>query len=408
MAYKPEVLRESIDRRDRDAAPYFAGRAAETERFERALRSLSNRRHNDRAAEFLIYQGAPGCGKTSLAKHLDDTHADALFVQLAMDHLYSAAVLEEKIVAEALASARLGRRGALLVLRAAGEWMKMRDAASDLAAHVSPPAAKNARIVLHLDEAQTVGSEQQSTLTRLHTVGANTPCILLMTGLTHTAGSIRKLPGLSRIASEAIVNMGAMTDGECAESTRMMLDAAGVRGDIVRASELSAPLAMGWPQHLKGVQDALAREVQRVGGDADQVDHLTVNAEATRFRSQYYEARLDDSILAKRPAFTHRLIAKIHESKVEDEVALHDLCAGELARCGLADNPAFGVTAKTLVTTLVEKGVVTIIRGRGCEVAIPSMAVWAAEQTDGSLPHRPQPAGSADPRPRAADVPSRN
>ena len=120
MAYRPEVLRESIDRRERDAAPYFAGRASQTERFERALRSLSKRRHNDRGAEFLIYQGAPGCGKTSLAKHLDDTHADALFVQLAMDHLHSSAALEEKIEAEALASARLGRRGALLVLRAAG------------------------------------------------------------------------------------------------------------------------------------------------------------------------------------------------------------------------------------------------------------------------------------------------
>ena len=66
---------------DRDTARHFEGRGPEKREFRHALDNAQGHK----AAQFRIFQGAPGCGKTSLANHLAEKRAhQSLFVQL--DH----------------------------------------------------------------------------------------------------------------------------------------------------------------------------------------------------------------------------------------------------------------------------------------------------------------------------------
>ena len=77
MPFDRELATEILNSRDRDTALFFAGRKAEIRAFERAVAEASQYKQ----ATFRIYQGAPGCGKTSLAHHLADTCVDkVLFV----------------------------------------------------------------------------------------------------------------------------------------------------------------------------------------------------------------------------------------------------------------------------------------------------------------------------------------
>ena len=67
----------------RDKARYFEGREHEITQFLYGLAASEDR---DQAI-FRIYQGAPGCGKTSLANHLAETTEDAVFIKLQDRHL---------------------------------------------------------------------------------------------------------------------------------------------------------------------------------------------------------------------------------------------------------------------------------------------------------------------------------
>ena len=67
---------------DRDVAPYFAGREREMSHFDDALVEVD---YKKKQTVFRVFQGAPGCGKTSLLHHLRETRRedqDLLFVEV--------------------------------------------------------------------------------------------------------------------------------------------------------------------------------------------------------------------------------------------------------------------------------------------------------------------------------------
>ena len=70
MGFDSELARALLEEVDRDTAAFFAGRRAEIQRFDEALRTVEHRFEGNERALFLVYQGAPGCGKTSLVSHL--------------------------------------------------------------------------------------------------------------------------------------------------------------------------------------------------------------------------------------------------------------------------------------------------------------------------------------------------
>lgn len=380
MTFDHQRARELLDLADRDTAPFFTGRADEIERFRGALRAAGMKEE----AVFRVYQGAPGCGKTSLLHYLRSNYATdgVMFVRIEDEHLASKTTLLERIRESAVEEGSTGRKLGAPLVQALGERLRMRKAGERLRNTIAARMASRVTIVTHMDEAQLLGTSERAGLVALHRDGLGLPVVCLWAGLSHTARRLGEL-GVSRLSRDAVANVGAMSEGECAESTRMMidrLDAAGTDHEKRRVAEMAAGLSRGWPQHLNGAQTALCRELIRTVGVLSDVDPARVQRESDRDRHAYYEARLLDSVLALRPTFTCQVITKVRERPPTDELALRELCDEELARSGLGDNPHFDVTAEAFATALVEKGVVTVTLAGGCEIAIPSMADWAVDR----------------------------
>ena len=91
MGFNPELARRLLREVDRDTAAFFAGRREEIQRFDDTLAALEDRYERNRRALFLVYQGAPGCGKTSLVSHLRETRPEevGLLVDVQPAHLAS-------------------------------------------------------------------------------------------------------------------------------------------------------------------------------------------------------------------------------------------------------------------------------------------------------------------------------
>lgn len=276
MAFNADQALRLTRRRDRDTARFFAGRLAEIQRFDDALADLEDRDEYDRAAEFIVYRGAPGCGKTSLVKHLRHERAEAaLFVDIDLEHLASADKLIGRDLQQASEAGSLGSRIGTKVVAALGSRLRMRDAAKDATDFVATRVAKSTKVVLHLDEAQEVDRSERPGLLKLHTTGLVVPSVFVMTGLDHTIHRLGSLGGISRLSSNAVVKMGALAEDECVESTLMMLDeldAAGTYAQKSQTAGMVAALSFGWPHHLSGAQRALCRELLRTSGALGEVD----------------------------------------------------------------------------------------------------------------------------------------
>ena len=378
MAFDADQAHRLTRSRDRDTARFFAGRATEIQRFDDALAGLEDRDEYDVAAEFIVYRGAPGCGKTSLVKHLRHKRGDdALFVDIDLEHLASAEALLGRVLEQATEAGSLGSRISGKVVQALGSRLRMRDVARDATDFVAMRVAKGTKLVLHLDEAQEISRSERAGLVKLHTTGLGFPSVFVMTGLDHTPHSLGSLGGISRLSSNAVVKMGVMADAECAESTLMMLDELGVAGtnaEKARAAELVAALSFGWPHHLRGAQSALCGELVRTGGVLGEVGVDGIRQESERNRHDYYLGRLDHPILAKHRPVTLSVIAEIHECRPRSVGELGRLCREQMDRAGwpdLADPDKFAYA-------LVEKGAVSAGPDGACEIPIPSMADWAA------------------------------
>ncbi len=245
---------------------------------------------------------------------------------------------------------------------------------------------KDAGVVLHLDEAHTIGTSEGEQLRNLHTTGLGLPGVLLLTGLGHTLQRLTAIEGLSRLSRNAVVNMGATTKAECAESTRSMLGKLGAVGDPTareNAAQRVAELSYGWPQHLNCAQVALCRELRRTVGVLGDVDADRVARASDQLRYDYYLDRLATPVFSLDPSLTKRIIVEVDRRPIRTIPQLNALCDAEVVRAGLADDPFFReIPSGGFAKTLFEKGVVTITPQRGCEVAIPSMADRARDELD--------------------------
>ena len=159
MAFERDQARKSIDLGDRDIAPFFAGRAVETRHFESAFNTLDWA--NKRSAAFRVYQGAPGCGKTSLVEYLRQRHSgDTLFVDIRNRHLVAEEALIDQIRRTAVSVGSGAGKAIAAFGQAVGAYLRVVKPGSDEArSFVADHAARNAKIVVFMDEAQLVGEE---------------------------------------------------------------------------------------------------------------------------------------------------------------------------------------------------------------------------------------------------------
>ena len=374
-----------IEQDDRDEAWFFAGREVESGAFAAAARQaygLSSDGGRPRAV-FRIFQGAPGCGKTSFVRRMEAARPDLLFVLVDEQHLTDANALMQRIAQEALDQ----RRGANILSGlavAALEASRMKTASEALLRGAGDRAAKQAGLVIWLDEAQTV-DESCRALASAHKGALGVPALVVLSGLPTTARCVRSIPGLSRLADAAVIDMGAMTDDECAASTRMMLEAFKTDANDAAVGEAAsrvAAMAVGWPQHLTGAQKALAKALMAADGNLEEVDMAAVERDSNARRAAYYGQRLDSGVLVDDPALAVAVIAEISSGHMDrdlrsmvDSVRVHAQALDSYHQSAEA--------AKAFLDDMVRHGI--LVRRRSpadvlldrWSVAVPSMAAWA-------------------------------
>ena len=276
MTFDRDLAVQVAKSRDRDTAPFFAGRRAEIEAFDDAVDEAG--RYTQ--ATFRIYEGAPGCGKTALAAHLAETRADKLvFVKVDPEDLADSKTLSERIRTAAIEHGHIVARAGTKIVELASSHLRNERLADLTRDAVAKMSARGTRLVLHLDEAQAMVPESANMIRKLHTTGIGVPCVVIMTGAAQTEVRVGAIPGMSRLGSNPVVKMGAMSLAECADSTIQMLDTLNVAdySDVTAAgrdslAKLTAELSHEWPQHLHCAQVSLCEELLRVDGVAGNVD----------------------------------------------------------------------------------------------------------------------------------------
>ena len=381
MTFDAQCASDFVAIRDRDLAPFFAGRNDEIVQFDHALKEaevLSARNLN--AAVFRIYQGAPGCGKTSLLEQLQELHQqDLLFVNVRAKHLASEDALLERVRERAIA-VRSTQDKILAAGEAILEFLRMKELRSTLRKEVSEYLTKRSRIVLYSDEAQTFGSENQPGLLMLHQNELGVPVIVLLAGLSHTSEKIRSIDGLSRLARNVVTNMGKMSDGECAESTRKMLQAFRIDEDrnAISACKHIARMSRGWPQHLNQAQISLALELLETNGELSATDMAKVERRSDQARTEYYKNRLDGNILGERPEIVSSLVRRLANQQPRDPLDFEEMCADEINKHKLTGKERFDPA--NFARAMLEQGVLSKDRMERYVVAIPSMTEWLIER----------------------------
>ena len=397
MSFDRDLATELLELDDHDIARFFAGREAEVRAFEAAVRSAGTKPQ----ATFRIFQGAPGCGKTSLAHHLAETCFDkVLFVPCEPDDLTDAACLSDRIERAAIERGGGISRAMAAAAETAGARLGARPLADAALRAVAGFATGDATVVLHLDEAHARAPAAGERLVDLHTTGIGVPCVVMMTGLGHTSFRVADIRGLSRLASSAVVDMGAMKESECAASTAKMLDALNVSGEpaeMASMARLTGKLAHDWPQHLHCAQTALCEELMRTDGVLKDVNTELVRARSDELRHGYYERRLEDPIFRIDTSVTQQILVDVSIARRSSKtrIQLRKLCEAAIDRAGLSGEPEFQELPRgAFSTALIEKGIVSGASGKW-DVAIPSMADWAVNEIGAELPRRDTQAGLA-------------
>ena len=376
MAFQKERAARFANIKDRDWAPFFTGRREEIAQFDLALeetRTLSAQGMED--GVFRIYQGTPGCGKTSLLRELRRLHPELLFVNIREKHLVSEDALLKQIQDSALL-ARFKHDKAISAAEAVLELFRMKEMGKALRTTVSEHLSTKTEVVLYSDEAQKLGSAQRPGLTVLHENELGMPVTVILAGLSHTSERLRSIEGLSRLAVNSEVNMGAMLDNECVESTLNMLDDFGIEHgpQMARTCEDVARMSRGWPQHLNRAQTALSVQLLETDGDLTAVDMTKVEHRSDQDRASYYAARLEGSILGQRPELVSALVWRLHKDQPSDPLDFQDMCAEEINRFQLANRRGFD--PEKYSQAMLERGVLSKDGNNRYVVAIPSMAKW--------------------------------
>ena len=280
---------------DRGPAKYFHGRKQILHDFKELLKYSTR---NNRGTTFLI-QGAPGAGKTALLHECEKLARSAKWKTANIDPnaLWEPEILRHslsrrKIPKVVSGSIRIGTKD-IADAELKVEWSQL--TILRLLQSTRKP------LLLKLDEAQTLGTVNAphpgqdgtaaNVLRTIHNGDLNRPVLLLVGGLGTTADSFRGL-GISRFASECLVELGSLSkEAEQAVLRDWLIKDGRAKGDPTVWIDAIAQETHGWPQHiLSYVKPAL----NQLSTDKRVMTTKGLHAvlEAGRgFRSEYYEHR---------------------------------------------------------------------------------------------------------------------
>ena len=391
MSFNAELAEEIAYRESpRDKARYFEGRTHEIRQFDNSL-DMSLRREQ---AIFRIYQGAPGCGKTSLAQQLAETRKDlAAFIKLTSSDLTDYGTMLARV--RDAASKQPGKQGHMAALwaGAALERLTGRSLSQEIQETAKTHLTDELRFVLHIDEAHSIKDSALDVLAELHAQGLSkagkVPCVVLLTGLAHTRRHISAHPGLTRAGDTATTNMTTMAPGECAASTERMLaelDPGEADSDARQhLARMSAAWSFGWPRHLLSAQKAICEALLQAKGGFRDISFPHIEKQCVDRRADHYEERMQD--VTEYPdhpqAFLH-ILAELQTTRTPqttDHLAL--LCGEHINNHAVISKPP--EYADAVAQHMVAKGLVERKDGIWT-LPIPSMASWAEQELQRNQP----------------------
>ena len=321
---------------DREATPYFGGRAEEIELVEHALNRIRERARDGHwhpsGGETILFQGAPGAGKSALlhhlvrswrsvgpeapavvstkASHYADERTLALHVAEAVDPVL-AARFRRSVTTHSSATKSLGI-GIPGFATGNAEAETGRQAASSPAepslANVGKALSKSGQAVaLILDEAQDLegfdADAVRPVVSDLHMGSHGGPMLPVFAGLAHSH-SVLQDRGISRFSIDHDRTLQALSFREVQETVHMMLADCRVQGDREIKRQWAHALAeesSGWPQHLHVAMRALAAQLLTAStpGQLDAVESgfgVAVLRASALARDKYYERRIDEPL----------------------------------------------------------------------------------------------------------------
>ena len=357
-----DALRWFSELPDREATPYFGGRADEIGLVERALNRIGKLAREGHwcpsGGETILFQGAPGAGKSALLHHLVrqwrsagpeapavvrtksshyvDERTLALHVAEAVDPEL-AAQFRRSVTTHSSTTKSLGG-GIPGVAAVDAEAESGRQAASAPAepslANVGKALTKSGQTVaLILDEAQDLeGFDADSVrpvVSDLHMGSHGGPILPVFAGLAHSHAVLQDR-GISRFSIDHDRTLEALSFDEAAETVQMMLADCRVRGDRETERQWAHALAnesCGWPQHLHVAMRALAAQLLTAStpGQLEAVDSsfgIAVLQASALARDKYYERRIDDP-LADARQLVAEVFRRIGEEATRGELLGH-------------------------------------------------------------------------------------
>ncbi len=418
-----DALRRFSELPDREATPYFGGRADEIGLVERALNRIRERAREGHwhpsGGETILFQGGPGAGKSALlhhlvrswrsvgpeapvvvstkASHYVDERAFALHVAEAFDPAL-AAQFRRSVTTQSSTTRSLGAGiPGVATGNAAAETGRQAAfaPAEPSLANVSKALSKSGQTVaLILDEAQDLEGFDadlvRPVVSDLHTGSHGGSLLPVFAGLAHSSAVLRDR-GISRFSRGRDRTLTALSLGDAIEIVHLMLAECRVRGDRETKRQWARALAnesCGWPQHLHVAMQALASELLAAStpGQIEAVDSsfgVAVFRTSALARDEYYESRIDAPLIAAR-----HLLAEIFR-RTGDGASLDVL----LSHIRAAAQPGVGsrslpkdYDAERFLNHMIRRGVLQHASGQMLACPIPSLRDYIERMAQRAAP----------------------
>ncbi len=385
--FNVKAIRSFIDGSDRKEPLFFMGRFDEKDIAQAVFNQLEDGRTEGNT---VIFQGAPGAGKTALLNHLKDTVSSTTFDTARLSshllHQPSEALFEVfEQVEPKLAEDVLRQKQTEWGIKIFG----VNRQSTSKTAPIEIPTVRqlmNLRqsrkpLILFLDEAQNSNGDlpdgKSSILQELHSGHSGSVC-LIIGGLSNTRRRIKSL-GISRVSSDYTMTLQSLHEKEVIDALEAFLNyktfKIDPRGcDLEPLKELVVDESMGWPQHLTNTLRSLGEELIRVEGKLSGCDMDRIQNRSQARREDYYADRLEgipDTLLSEVVLVTPR-----SGSAMRRDIR-------KAVRVAYENDPDISedVPKGEAFNTLIHHGVLQEDVGGNLTIPIPSMHDYVMNQT---------------------------
>ncbi len=359
------------DRADMRREPFFCGRDAEYEVFRNAANNINSGLIDGNT---MIFQGAPGAGKSALMLECMEAvrqhsapqepwvaaaveSSDLRSPRSVMSALIDAADAETRRLS-ALGSDvskmkhlmnfgkrlydELSQRGFSLAGVSIGGESQIEHNTEISPAELFRNAAallEDFRFVVFVDEAQnTPASEMTKAIVNcLHRASNGIHLAAVFFGLSDTEEVLGEC-GLSRLGRGRVVNLEPLSLVDAAGSFRRMLDTyyTGSEQEKNTWSAALAELSQGWPQHISGIANTAGHVIHANGGQLKSSLLETALEKGTEAKNDYYDHRLKAGYQQTLLYVEMAVAAGRNESGLLSLQELRDLSAPELQQTGIS------------------------------------------------------------------------